>query len=151
MTRPPSGAVRAADDRDQGGISVADLVSKVSQDMSILVRQELELAKAEIRQEARKSGKGAGLLGAAGLAAVMVLLFLSLALWAAFAIVMHPGLAAVAVAAIWATAAAVLYGVGHSQLRHVNPTPQRTTETLKQAPDSLRGSRADNREETTHD
>lgn len=113
--------------------------------MSVLVRQELELAKAEVTQEARKSGKGAGLLGAAGLAAVMVLLFLSLALWAAFAIVMHPGLAAVAVAAIWAAVAAVLFAAGHTRLRRLNPTPQRTTETLKEIPDSLRGGRAGNR------
>jgi hypothetical protein len=46
-----------------------------------LVRQEVELAKSEIKTEVAKAGKGAGMLGGAGFAGYLVLLFLSFAVW----------------------------------------------------------------------
>jgi VIT1/CCC1 family predicted Fe2+/Mn2+ transporter len=145
MTSSPSGAYRAPTGRDsaeepeRADGSLADLMGKISRDVSVLVRQELELAKAEARQEAVKSGKAAGLLGGAGVAVVMLLLFLSFALWGAFAVVMTEGLAALLVAVVWGTVAAVLYSTGRWQLDRLNPTPQRTTETLKDVPESVRG------------
>lgn len=147
MTSSPSGAYRAPTGRDpaeepeRADGSLADLMGKISRDVSVLVRQELELAKAEARQEAVKSGKAAGLLGGAGVAAVMLLLFLSFALWGAFAVVMAEGLAALLVAVVWGTVAAVLYSTGRQQLDRLNPKPQRTTETLKDVPESARSHR----------
>jgi membrane protein implicated in regulation of membrane protease activity len=103
------------------------------------MRQEFELATAELKQEVVKSGKAASSLGGAGFAGYMVLLFLSVALWAALANVMHPGRAALIVAALWAIIAAVLYATGRKHLRRVQPTPERTVDTLKEIPDALRG------------
>src|SRR4051812_26764287 len=65
---------------DVGQVSVGALVGEVMQDISTLMRKEIELAKAEIRQEATKAGKGVGMLGGAGLAGWFTLLFLSLSL-----------------------------------------------------------------------
>jgi len=123
--------------------SVGELISEVSNDLSTLMRQELALAKAELKVEAAKAGKGAGLLGGAGFAGYMVLLFVSIALWWALANVMDHGLAALLVAVLWAVAGGVLYTTGRRTLREINPQPERTVDTLKQVPDALKGS--DNR------
>ena len=70
--------------------------------MSTLLRQELELAKSELREEAGKAGMGAGLLGTAGVAGLLVAVFASLALTYALAAVMPSGWAALVVAVLWA-------------------------------------------------
>ena len=51
---------------------MGDLISEVTGDLTTLMRQELELAKAEVKQEATTAGKAAGMLGAAGFAGYMV-------------------------------------------------------------------------------
>ena len=53
----------------------------MSRDVSTLMRQEVELAKAELTQSAKRAGKGAGMYGGAGVAGWFTLLFLSVALW----------------------------------------------------------------------
>jgi putative superfamily III holin-X len=124
---------------DLESTSVGELVGEVGQDLSTLMRQELALAKAELRQEALKSGKAAGLLGGAGFAGYMLLLFLSAAAWWGLANVMDQGWAALIVAAVWAVIAAVLYAAGRKRMREVNPAPERTAETLKELPGRLKG------------
>ena len=119
--------------------SVGDLIGEVTSDLTTLMRQELELAKAELKQEATTAGKAAGMLGAAGFAGYLAVLFLSIALWWALANGMDEGWAALVVAVIWAVAAAVLASVGRSRLRKVNPKPERTVQTLQQVPDALKG------------
>jgi hypothetical protein len=61
--------------------SVGELFSEVAEDLSTLLRQEVELAKAELRQSATRAGKGAGLLAGAGVSGHMVLLFASVGAW----------------------------------------------------------------------
>jgi hypothetical protein len=142
MTAPGAGARAAPGEpagRDVASTSVAGLVTEISQDLSTLMRQELALAKAEFKQEAATTGKAAGMLGGAGLAGCMVLLFLSIAAWWALASVMDQGWAALIVAAIWAVAGGVLYGAGRGRLRQVHPTPERTAETLRELPGTLKG------------
>jgi hypothetical protein len=124
---------------DVENVSVGDLLGNVSRDLSTLMRQEFALAKAELRVEVAKAGKGAGMLGGAGFAGYMVLLFASIALWWALANVMDQGLAALLVAVLWAVIGGVLYAVGRRTLREVSPEPQRTVDTLKQVPDALKG------------
>jgi hypothetical protein len=121
------------------GRSVGELISEVTTDLTTLMRQELDLAKVEIKQELTTAGKAAGMLGAAGFAGYMVALFLSIALWAALANGMDEGWAALVVAVIWGVAAAVLAVLGRSRMRQVNPKPERTVQTLQQVPDALKG------------
>jgi Putative Actinobacterial Holin-X, holin superfamily III len=136
---PGVGADTAAGPRDVSQSSIGELIGQVSGDLSTLMRQELELAKAELRQEAIKTGKGAGMLAGAGFAGYMVLLFCSIALWWGLSNVMDQGWAALIVAALWALIGAVLYVTGRRQLRAVHPKPERTVDTLKQVPDALKG------------
>lgn len=112
--------------------SLGDLVSELTGDLSKLMRQELELAKAEIRQEAVKAGKATGMLAAAGFAGYLTTVLLSLALVFALGAIMPLGWAALIVAALWGLAGAVLYTSGRARLRTVNPKPERTVETLKE-------------------
>ncbi len=126
---------------DVSDASVGDLIGNVARDLSTLMRQELALAKAELKKEATTTGKAAGALGAAGLAAWLVILFLSLALWAGLSNLMDPGWAALIVAALWAIVAAVLAATGRANLRKVNPTPERTVDTLSRVPEALKGQR----------
>jgi len=129
----------STDRPEVSGRSVGELVGEVTQGLTTLMRQELELAKAEVKQEAATAGKAAGMLGGAALAGWMTALFLSIALWWALANGMDEGWAALIVAGIWAVAAAILASVGRSRLRKVNPKPERTMQTLKEVPDALKG------------
>jgi hypothetical protein len=141
MTSPDPRTVAAAGPggRDVGAASVGELVGEVSQDLSTLMRQELALAKAEVKQEAVKAGRAAGMLGAAGFAGYMVLLFASIAVWWGLAEVMPEGWAALIVTAVWAVIGAVLFAMGRQRMREVNPVPERTAGTVKELPDTLKG------------
>jgi hypothetical protein len=136
-TGSPGNAGRPADVED---ISLGEMLGNVSRDLSTLMRQEVALAKAEIRAEAVKAGKGAGMLAGASLAGWLTVLFASIALWWALANVMDEGLAALIVAVLWAVIGGVLYATGRRALRSMNPTPERTVDTVKQVPDALKGS-----------
>jgi hypothetical protein len=123
---------------DIEGTSVGQLFGELAKDLSTLMRQEVALAKAEVRAEASKAGKGVGMMVAAGVAGFLVLLFLSNALWWALENVMDAGLAALIVAVIWGIVAAVAFSMGRKQLKRVNPKPERTVDTLQQVPDALK-------------
>jgi Putative Actinobacterial Holin-X, holin superfamily III len=136
MTTPTDGPPQGRQ-ADVENTSVGELMTNVSRDLLTLLRQEIALAKAEVKAEAKKAGKAAGMLGGAGFAGYMVLLFASLALWWALANVMDQGWAALIVAVLWAVIGAVLYLTGRSELRTINPTPERTVDTIKQVPQAL--------------
>jgi hypothetical protein len=124
---------------DVGGVSVGELVGNVTRDLSTLMRQEFALAQAELKAEASKTGKAAGALGAAGFAGYMAVLFLSICLWWALGHLIGNSWSALVVAAVWGIVGAVLYSSGRKKLREVNPTPERTVDTLKNVPDALKG------------
>lgn len=123
--------------------SVGDLLGEVSKDLSDLVRQEIALAKAEATQSATRVGKGAGLLGGAGVAGHFVLLFLSIALWWGIGNSTGRGWSALILAAIWAVAAAVLAVVGRAQIKSVRGL-DRTTDSVKKIPSALKGHEGEN-------
>ena len=112
--------------------SVGELVSGIASDLSTLMRQELDLAKVEVKQEVSKAGKAAGMLGGAGLAGWMVALFLSFTLLYLLDSAIDAGWAALIVALIWAIIGAVLFVIGRNRLKAVDPTPHRTVETVKE-------------------
>jgi putative superfamily III holin-X len=118
--------------------SVGEMFSDVAQDLSTLMRQELELAKAELRQSATRAGKGAGMLAGAGVSGHMVLIFVSVAAWWGIGDTTGHGWSALIVGAIWLVIAAVLGLLGRREISAVSGVPQ-TAQTLKKIPDAVKG------------
>jgi hypothetical protein len=118
--------------------SIGDLLSDISSDLSTLMRQEVALAKAELSQSAKQAGKGAGMLAGAGVAAHMVLLFVSIALWWSIGNATGRGWSALIVAAIWAIIAAILASTGRKEMKNVTGVP-RTADTVKKIPSAVAG------------
>jgi len=112
--------------------SVVEIIGDVASDLTALVRQEMELATAELKQEATKAGKGAGMLGAAGLLGHLALVFLSLALVYLLDNWMPAELAALIVTVLWGGMAVVLALSGKQQLQSTNPQLPKTQRTLKE-------------------
>jgi len=129
---PPTAAHAKAESN-----SLGDLLGDVTRDLSTLMRQELELAKAEAKQSATRAGKGGGMLAGAGVAGHFVLLFLSIALWYALGELMGLGWSAVVVALIWGIIAAVLASIGKRELNAIKGMPQ-TVETVQEIPPTLK-------------
>lgn len=107
-------------------------MADISADMTRLVRQELDLAKAEVKQEVGKVGKGAGMLGGAGLAGYFAVLFVSVALMYLLDNVLPVEVAALIVAVLWGVAAAVLAARGRREIRAANVALPTTQQTLKE-------------------
>ena len=128
----PSEAHQKADNA-----SLGELLGDVTRDLSTLMRQEVELAKAELKQSATKAGKGSGMLAGAGVAGHFVLVFLSLGLMFALGALMPLGWAALIVAVVWGIIAAVLASIGRKELKQVKGLPQ-TGETLSEIPPTLK-------------
>lgn len=124
--------------------SIGELLSDVSQDLSTLVRQEIELAKAEARQSATQAGKGAGMFAGAGVAAHFAVLFLSIAIWWALGNAIGRGWAALVVMAVWAVIAAILAALGRKEMKAVRGLGA-TTDTVKKIPPALKGHEEENR------
>jgi hypothetical protein len=125
---------------------VGDIIKDISDDVKLLVRDEVELAKSELIPSAKQAGLGAGLFGGAGyfaLSAVLLLFFAAayglnaagLALWLSFLIV------AVALLIL----AALLALIGRTRLKKVTP-PERTissaTETIDEVKSAAKGALA---------
>lgn len=131
-TAPPSASTDGLSISDDlRARSVGELVGDISKDLGQLVHQEIELAKAELKQEVSKVGKGAGMLGGAGFAGYMVALFASLTLAYGIGTFWPAWIGALIVAALWGAAAALLYLRGRAQLSSVSG-PTITKDTLKE-------------------
>ena len=134
MSGPFDPAVPPPDSRPSAG----ELFSEVAGDLSTLMHQEVELAKAELRQSAARAGKGAGLLAGAGVGGHMVLLFASIAAWWGIGDALGHGWSALIVAGIWLIVAAVLGLMGRREISAVPGVPQ-TARTVKKIPEAVRG------------
>jgi uncharacterized membrane protein YqjE len=112
--------------------SLGQIVGDISADLSTLIRQEMDLAKTELKQEVAKVGKGAGMFGGAGVAGFFTLFFVSLALTYLLDNWMPVELAALIVAVLWGVAAAVLALRGKKEIAEANPQLPTTQQTLKE-------------------
>lgn len=116
--------------RDRG---TGDLVKELSEQVTTLVRQEVELAKAEVGEKGKKAGVGAGLLGGAGVAGLLALGSLTAFLILALDGVMPNWAAALIVTAVWGAVAGALALRGRRKVQEVgSPAPEKTIETLKE-------------------
>lgn len=111
--------------------SVGDLLGQVTRDLSVLVRQEMELAKVEAKEEARKAGKAAGMFGGAGFSGYMVAVFGTVTALAALTVAIPVVFAALIVTVIWGAVGAVLALRGRDEMRRIHGMPK-TKETLKE-------------------
>ena len=111
---------------------VSELVSDVARDLSTLVRKEMDLAKAETKQEVAKAAQAGGAFAGAGLAVWLTVIFLSLAAMFGLGAWLALGWAALIVAGAWGLLAAVLALIGRSRMKTVNPVPVQTIETVKE-------------------
>ena len=116
----------------QDGRSLSQIVGDISQDLTTLVRQEMDLAKTELRQEAQKAGKGIGMLAGAGVTALLTLIFLSWTLTWLLDNWMPVEVAALITALIWAVVTGVLASIGRTKLREANPQLPQTQQSLKE-------------------
>jgi hypothetical protein len=112
--------------------SLGEIVGDITQDMSTLIRQEMDLATSEMKREFTKLGKGAGMFGGAGVAGLLTLIFLSLALTYLLDNWIPVELAALIVALIWGAVAAVLALRGRKEIKNANPDLPVTQQTLKE-------------------
>ena len=131
----PSAGSSAASDATRP--SLGELFSDVSKDLSELVRQEVELAKAEAKQSATRAGKGVGMLVGASEAGRLALVFLSVAVWWGLGNAIGRGWSALVVMVVWAVIAAVLGLMGKKEVSSVKGLP-RTAETVKEIPPALK-------------
>ncbi|WP_299541890.1 phage holin family protein [uncultured Streptomyces sp.] len=112
--------------------SVSVLVSRASQQMSELVREEMRLARAEMTQKGKRYGKGGGLFGAAGFLGVLAAQALIATVIAALALVLPVWASALIVTAVLAVAAAVAALAGKKQIAEAgSPTPEQTVDSVK--------------------
>jgi uncharacterized membrane protein YqjE len=127
---PPAGATRAPDDpRDR---PIGDLVKELASQTSTLVKQEIKLAQAEVTEKGKLAGRGAGLLGGAAVAALLMLGALTALLIVALDGAMALWLAVLIVTVLWGVVAAVLAQAGRSSLRAATPPVPQTIETVKE-------------------
>ncbi|WP_205843763.1 phage holin family protein [Nakamurella deserti] len=129
---------------DSSSKSLGELLSGVTEDLSTLMRQEVQLAKAEATQSAKRAGKGAGMMAGAVVAAHFVLLFLSIALWWGLGNSIGHGWSALIVAVLWGVVGAVLFSVGKKAIAQVRGL-DRTTETVAKIPNAIKGNEEQNR------
>ncbi len=120
------------DAQGTGDKSLGELVATATRDLSLLVHKEVELAKAEIKQDVAAAGKGAGMFGGAGLFGVFGFAALTAAIAAALDLAMATWLAALIVAVVYFAIAGIAALMGKKKVDQATPlAPQQAIDTTK--------------------
>ena len=122
-------AAPAIDPRDRG---IGELLKDLASQTSTLVRQEIQLAQAELTTKGKVAGRGAGMLAGAAVAVLLALIALTAGLIAAIDTGLPLWLAALIVMLLWGIVAAVLAARGRKELQHATPPVPQTVETVKE-------------------
>lgn len=113
--------------------SIADLLKQLSDQTTTLVRQEFDLAKAELTEKGKKAGLGAGMFGGAGIFGVYAVGALTACLILALSTSMAGWLAALTVTVVYGAIAGVLGLTGKNKVQEgVPPVPEQTVESVKE-------------------
>jgi uncharacterized membrane protein YqjE len=112
--------------------SVGEIVGDITQDLTTLVRQEMDLATSELKQEVAKVGKGIGMFGGAGAFGYLALIFLGMTLMWLLDNWMPLELAALIVTLVFAAVAAALALKGRQEMKDANPALPVTQQSLKE-------------------
>jgi hypothetical protein len=113
---------------------IGELLKQLSQETSTLVKQELDLAKAEMTQKGKDAGVGAGFIGAGALFAMGTFGAVTACLIALLATALdHVWLAALLVAVVYGAVAGILAIQGKDKIQEAAPAaPEQTVETVKE-------------------
>jgi hypothetical protein len=113
---------------------LGSIVGNIASDITTLVRQEAELAKSELKEEASKATKAVGLFGSAGAAAHVGAVFVTLALALGLAewLDIHLGWTTLIVGSVWLLVAAVAFVTARKRMKTVDPVPRKTIQTIKE-------------------
>jgi uncharacterized membrane protein YqjE len=112
---------------------IGELLKQLSQETTTLVKQELDLAKAEVAQKGQQAGKGAGMFGGAGVMGFLALAALTAALIMAIDKAVPNWAAALIVAAVYAAIAGVLALQGRNKVKEATPpVPEQAVESVKE-------------------
>lgn len=131
-TRPDAGATTPAHDAPSPETELGALIGELSAEAKLLIRQEVELAKAEIKESAQHAtGIGAG-FGAAALVGYLALAILAVAAALGLAEALPGWAAFLIVGGVLATVAATAFFVGRKNLEALSPVPRKTIDTLKE-------------------
>jgi len=115
------------------GSSTGELVKQLGEQVSELIRQELELAKTELTAKAKTAGTGAGILGGAGVVALLALGSLTACLILLLSKAMDAWVAALIITVIYGAIAGAIAVMGRDRVKEgVPPTPEQTVETVKE-------------------
>jgi hypothetical protein len=128
----PTGGGTSGQGHDLRDEPIAELLKRLSNETTHLVKMELELAKAEMTQKGKQAGTGVGLLGGGGVAGFLALIALTLTLIFLLDTFMKTWIAALIVTVLWAAVAGALALKGKNELKDVNPAPEQTIETVKE-------------------
>jgi uncharacterized membrane protein YqjE len=110
-----------------------ELLRELSDHTTTLVRQEIELAKAELGEKGKKAGLGAGMFGGAGLFGVFALAALTTCIIVALDSAMPLWLAALIVAVVYGAIGGVLALRGRNKVQEAGPpVPEQATESVKE-------------------
>jgi len=119
----------ATDERARQGLQ--ELLRSIGTDLSLLIRQQVALAKEEMRGIAAEKATGGALLAAAAVFALFVLGFASLAGAAALDLVLPRWAALLIVAGVYLVLAVIAALIGRNALA-APATPERTKQTVKE-------------------
>lgn len=119
--------------------SPAQLITRLSEQTSRLVRDELKLARAELTATAKQGGVGAGLLGAGGILAAYGFAALIATAIIALALVLPAWLSALIVTVVLFIAAGIAALLGKKKVQGLSPAPERTIDSVSQDVDELKG------------
>jgi hypothetical protein len=112
---------------------IGELLKQLSEQTTMLVRQELELAKAEVSEKGKKAGAGAGMFGGAGVSALLGLGALTAAAITLLDNAMSTPLAALIISVVWFAVAGVLALQGRNKVQEATPpVPEQATESVKE-------------------
>ena len=112
---------------------LGEVARDLTRDLSLLVRQEVELAKSEMAQKGRVAAPGLGMIGGAGVVGLMAAGALTAFLVLVLSIVLDEWLAALLVGLVLAVVAFLLAKQGKERVEEAGtPVPEQTIETVKE-------------------
>jgi len=114
------------------GQSLGELFGRFTSDLGGLVRDEIQLAKVEVTEDARRVARAGGMLGAAAFAGVLTILLLSFAAAWGLAEVMPIGFAFLVIAVVWGIAGAALFVAGRRRMSEADLRPEQTIQTMQE-------------------